>query len=150
MECALVTRLPSGSQWVYEIKLDGFRAIAVKSGPVKLFSRRRKLFSQYPHIVEAIEAIPNGTVLDGEIVALDDEGRPNFNLLQHSRTETSRVCYFVFDLLVYQNRDLTGLPLTKRCALLKKVLQPSQRVRILDQFEVSAADIVAAVRQQGF
>jgi DNA ligase D-like protein (predicted ligase) len=148
MECALVAKLPSGSQWLYEIKLDGFRAIAVKSGHVKLFSRRRKLFSQYPQIVEALDVIPDGTVLDGEIVALDDEGRPNFNLLQHSRTEARRVCYFLFDVLVFQNRDLTGLPLTERRALLKKFLKPSQRVRILDQFEVSAADIVAAVRQQ--
>jgi DNA ligase D-like protein (predicted ligase) len=148
MECALVTTLAAGSQWVYEIKLDGYRAIAVKSGHVELFSRRGKPFTQYPQIVEAIDVIPDGTVLDGEIVALDDEGRPNFNLLQHSRTEGRRVCYFVFDLLVCQNCDLTGLPLTERRRLLKKFLKPSQPVRILDQFEVSADEIIAAVRQQ--
>src|SRR6516164_156212 len=149
MECAPVTKLPADSpQWFYEIKLDGYRAIAVKSGGARLFSRRRKPFAQYPQIIEALATIPEGTVLDGEIVALDDEGRPNFNLLQHSRTEGRRVCYFVFDLLVCQNCDLTGLPLTERRRLLKKFLKPSQPVRILDQFEVSADEIIAAVRQQ--
>jgi DNA ligase D-like protein (predicted ligase) len=148
MECALVTSLPSGSQWAYEIKLDGYRAVAVKSGRVTLFSRRRKPFSQYPQIVEALAGLPDGTVLDGEIVALDDEGRPNFNLLQHLRTEGNRICYFVFDFLVSQNRDLMGLPLTERRELLRRFVKPSPQIRILDQFEVSAADIIAAVREQ--
>lgn len=82
MECAPVTKLAEGSQWIYEIKLDGVRAIAVKSGgTVTLFSRKRKPFAQYPQIVDALRELPEGTVLDGEIVALDDEGRPSFSLL---------------------------------------------------------------------
>jgi DNA ligase D-like protein (predicted ligase) len=149
MECAPVTKLPADSpQWFYEIKLDGYRAIAVKSGGAKLFSRRRKPFAQYPQIIEALATIPEGTVLDGEIVALDDEGRPNFNLLQHSRTEGRRVCYFVFDLPICENRDLTELPLTERRELLSRFVELSPRIRMLDQFEASAADIIAAVRKQ--
>jgi len=148
MECAPVSKLPGGSQWVYEIKLDGYRAVAVKSDRVTLYSRRQKPFTQYPQMVQVLRDLPNGTVLDGEIVALDDEGRPNFNLLQHSRKEGSRVCYFVFDLLISENRDLTDLPLTERRELLKKFLEPSQRIRILDQFEVSVDDMIAAVRRQ--
>ena len=148
MECAPVAKLPSSEQWVYEIKLDGYRAVAVKSGPVSLLSRRRKPFTQYPEIVEALSNLPEATVLDGEVVALDDEGRPNFNLLQQSRTEGRRICYFVFDLLVYQGRDVTGLRLTERRQLLKEIFKPSPRTRILDQFEVAASEIVAAVRQQ--
>jgi len=149
MECAPVTKLPSGPQWVYEIKLDGYRAIALKSGrAVSLFSRRRKSFRQYPHIVESLRVLPEGTVLDGEVVALDEEGRPNFNLLQRFRTESQRICYFVFDLLVCKGRDLTELPLAERRERLKTILTPDPLIRILDQFEVSANDMVAAVRQQ--
>ena len=73
MDCASVTKLPDGPQW---IKLDGYRAMAVKAdGRVNLFSRRRKSFDHhYPLIVEALAELPNGTVVDGEIVALDDSG----------------------------------------------------------------------------
>jgi len=149
MECAPVTKLPFGPKWVYEIKLDGYRAIAVRYGrTASLFSRRRKFFRQYPQLVESLSNLPDGTVLDGEIVALDDDGRPNFNLLQRSRTEGRRIYYFVFDLLVSEGRDLTGLPLRERRERLKKILKPDPRTRILDQFEVSASDMVAAVRQQ--
>lgn len=149
MECAAVTKLPEGSQWVYEIKLDGFRAIEVKSGrSVSLFSRRRKPFARYPQIVEALSELPEGTVLDGEIVALDDDGRPSFSLLQHSRTAGRHVCYFVFDVLIYENRDVTKLSLIERRRLLSTFLRPNVRVRMLDQFEVSAQEIVAAVKEQ--
>jgi ATP-dependent DNA ligase len=77
MECLAVAKLPDGPEWVYEIKLDGYRAVAIKSnGKLSLCSRKRKSFNrQYLHI------------------------------LQHSRSQASRICYFVFDLLVYENRD---------------------------------------------
>jgi DNA ligase D-like protein (predicted ligase) len=148
MECALVTKLPSGQKWVFEIKLDGYRAMAVKSGRPNLFSRRRKPFTQYPQIVGALGDLPEGVVLDGEIVALDDNGRPNFNLLQRSRIEGRRISYFIFDLVIYKNRDMTGLRLSERRELLKSILRPSSPMHVLDQFEVSADDIVAAVREQ--
>lgn len=149
MECVPVSRLAEGAQWVFEIKLDGYRAIAVKGQAVNLFSRRRKSFNrQYAHIVEAISGLPEGTVLDGEVVAQDDSGRPNFNLLQHSRSQSSRIRYFVFDLLVYKNRDLTKLPLSERRELLQDILPASPRIQISEQFEVSASEMIAAVRQQ--
>jgi DNA ligase D-like protein (predicted ligase) len=151
MECQPVTKLPDTPQWSYEIKLDGYRAIAVKAGPVvNLFSRRRKSFNrQFPYIVEALRDLPEGTVLDGEIVALDDEGRPNFHLLQRFRSESSRIRYFVFDLLICEDRDLTGLPLSERRELLKSAFKlDSPRIRISEQFQVSATEMLAAVRQQ--
>jgi DNA ligase D-like protein (predicted ligase) len=150
MECSPVTKLLDGPGWFYEIKLDGYRAIAVKSGRVNLFSRRHKSFnSQYPYLIEALAELPEGTVVDGEVVALDDSGRPNFNLLAQFRSEASRVHYFIFDLLVCNGRDLTKLPLSDRRALVKSLLKfRSPRIRIAEQSEVTASDMLAAVRQQ--
>jgi ATP-dependent DNA ligase len=98
MECLSVSKLPEGSQWIWEIKLDGYRALAVKSGTgVTLLSRRRKSLSkQFPFIVEALADLPPGTVVDGEVVAIDAGGRPDFNLLQNFRAEAARIHYYVF------------------------------------------------------
>jgi len=95
MDCAPVTKLLDGPEWVYEIKLDGYRAIAVKTdGGVSLFSRRHKSFNrQYPHLIEALAELPEGTVVDGETAALDESGRPNFNLLQNFRSGASHIHY---------------------------------------------------------
>ncbi len=151
MDCAPVPKLMDGPGWLYEIKLDGYRAVAVKSdGRVALFSRRRKSFDHhYPLIVEALAELPEGTVVDGEIVALDESGRPNFNLLQNFRSEASRIHYFIFDVLICNDRDLTGLPLSERRKLMKSLLNlSSPRLRIAEQFEASANDMLVAVRQQ--
>ena len=132
MECAPVTKLLDGPGWFYEIKLDGYRAIAVKSGRVNLFSRRRKSFNaHYPDLVEALGELPEGTVVDGEVVVLDDSGRPNFNMLAQFRSGASRIHYFIFDLLVCNDRDLTKLPLSERRDLMKSALRlRSPRIRI--------------------
>ncbi len=152
MECLSVSKLPEGSQWVWEIKLDGYRALAVKSGSgVTLFSRRRKsLNRQFPSIVEALVNLPEGTVVDGELVALDDSGRPDFNLLQNFRAEASRIHYYVFDLLCWRDRDLTHLPLVERRALLKSlVVVQDKRIRTWDYVEAAPKDLLSAVREQG-
>src|SRR6267154_3422538 len=121
MECLSVSRLPEGGPWIWEIKLDGYRALAVKSPTgVTLFSRNRKsLNRQFPNIVEALADLPAGTVVDGEVVAIDESGRPDFNLLQNFRSEAARIHYYIFDLLCCKGRDLTRLPLFERRALLK-------------------------------
>ena len=150
MECESVAKLREGSEWVYEIKLDGYRAIAVKSdNKVRLFSRRQKSFNQqYPYIVEALSDLPNGTVIDGEIVALDDSGRPEFNLLQNYRRDAGRIRYFVFDLLCHQNRDTTRLPLVERRELMRSLKLKSPRIQVVDYLETSAANILAAAKEQ--
>ncbi|PYU19289.1 MAG: ATP-dependent DNA ligase, partial [Acidobacteria bacterium] len=151
MECLGAANLPDGAEWIYEIKLDGYRAFAVKSGrTINLYSRRRKSFnSQYPYLIEALHDLPDGTVVDGEVVALDESGRPNFHLLQHYRSQASRIRYFIFDLLVCKDRDLTRLPLIERRELMKAVLElRSPRIRISEQFETSASKVLAAVREQ--
>src|SRR4051794_16251496 len=78
-------KLPEGADWLYELKLDGYRTIAYKSGgKVHLRSRNDHDFgAKYPAIVKALAPIPEETVIDGEIVAVDAEGRPSFNALQN-------------------------------------------------------------------
>jgi bifunctional non-homologous end joining protein LigD len=152
MECVAVSKVYDGPQWIYEIKLDGYRALGIKSDRgVRLLSRRNNPFNrQYPLIVEALSELPEETVVDGEVVALNQSGFPNFNLLQNYRTEAARIHFFVFDLLVYQGRDLTRLPLIERREIMSSVLRfSSGRVRITDYLEASATDMLHAVRQQG-
>jgi ATP-dependent DNA ligase len=110
MDCLPVPKLPEGPQKFWEIKLDRDRAVAVKSGSaVTLYSRNRKILNKrFPYIVEPLRGLPDGTVVDGEIVALDDDGRPIFNLLQNFQSEASHIHYFIFDLLVYKERILPG------------------------------------------
>jgi ATP-dependent DNA ligase len=124
MKCLAVPKLPDGPNWAWEIKLDGYRAAAVKNdGNVSRWSRSRKSLSrQFPQIAEALAELPDGTVVDGEVVAMGDDGRPNFNLLQNFRSEAKRIRFFVFDLLCHQNHDLTGLKLVQRRELMRTLI----------------------------
>jgi bifunctional non-homologous end joining protein LigD len=98
--------------------------VAVKpGGAVSFYSRNKKtLNKRFPYIVEPLRGLPDGTVIDGEIVALDDDRRPVFNLLQNFTSEAGRIRYFVFDLLFYDNRDLIRLPLLKRRDVLRSLI----------------------------
>jgi DNA ligase D-like protein (predicted ligase) len=150
MECALVSTLSEGPDWIYEVKLDGYRAIGVKtSRGTILYSRNHKNFNKrFPQIAEALDDLPAETVIDGEVVALDESGRPDFHRLQHFTAEASRIHYFVFDLLISKGHDLTPLPLTERRKLLKAIKLRSPRLRISEQFDISPDDMISAVRQQ--
>ena len=152
MECVAVSKVHDGLQWIYEIKLDGYRAVGIKSDRgVRLLSHRNNSFNrQYPLIVEALSELPEDTVVDGEVVALDESGFPNFNRLQNYRTEATCIHFFIFDLPVYQGRDLTRLPLIERRDIMRSALKfKSPRIRIFDYVEASATDMLRAVRQQG-
>jgi len=152
MECMSVSKLPDGTDWIWEIKHDGYRALAVKSRTgVTLFSRRKKSFNkQFPHIVESLEDLPDETVVDGEVVAIDDDGRSDFNLLQNFRAEADRIQYYVFDLLCWEGRDLSRLALIERRDLLKSlVVVRDKRIRISDYVEAAPNDLLSAAREQG-
>ncbi len=101
MECLPVATLPEGKDWSFEIKLDGFRLEAVKQkGETTLFSRRGNILNRkFPYIATALKGLPDDTILDGEVVALDGQGRSDFNLLQNFRSAESKIHYYVFDIL---------------------------------------------------
>ena len=88
-----VRNLPEGPEWLYEIKLDGYRCLAGKDASgVSLWSRRGNVFtSQFPAIAKACEGLPTGTLIDGEIVAMNSNGRVSFNMLQHHRSQASAI-----------------------------------------------------------
>ena len=117
-----------------EVKIDGYRAIAVKSeDTVNLFSRTKNSFNSiFPYIRQALADLPPGTVVDGEVVGIDENGRPNFNLLQNFRTSASRIQYYVCDLVCLRNRDATKLPLIERRELLKTLSFEDKRIKIVD------------------
>ena len=102
MECLPVANLPDDPGLAYELKLDGYRAQAIrdKSG-VHLFSKNGKDFSKkFPQVFAALkDALPLGTAVDGELVAFDESGRPSFNAIQNASAETN-IVFFVFDVLV--------------------------------------------------
>src|SRR5260370_7921491 len=104
---------------------------------------------RYPYIGEALADLPPETVVDGEVVALDDFGRPDFHRLQHYGAEGSRILYFIFDLLILNGRDLTNLPLTERRKLMKSVNLRSPRIRISAQFDIPAQAMLSPVPKQG-
>src|SRR5882672_7560151 len=117
MECLYVATVPEGSEWIYEVKLDGFRAIGMKlaNGTLALYSRAGKMLNRkFPAVTEALNALPNSTVIDGEVVALNDDGHPDFNLLTHSRSSARRIRFYVFDVLCHEEQDVTGMPLLER------------------------------------
>lgn len=149
-----VPSLPEGPDWVYEVKLDGYRALAIKSkGKVLLRSRNNKDFStRYPGIVRALGALPEETVIDGEIVALEETGRPSFNALQNLGSSKATLVYYVFDVPVVAGKDVMREPLSVRREILQAQVLPrlKEPVRESPQLNASLPDIVKAVRAHGF
>ena len=146
-------RLPEGPEWLYELKLDGYRALAIKAGDqVQLRSRNNKDFTlRYPAVTKALAALPNETVIDGELAVLDEAGRPSFNLLQNHNATGPTVYYFVFDLIVFAGEDMTGEPLDRRRELLLRRVLPelAEPIRHSPTLEANLSDLVASVRAQG-
>lgn len=155
MKATLVSAPPPHGQWHYELKFDGYRALALKNGgDVQVLSRNEKDFSRrFPEIAEAVAAMPIGTAaLDGEIVALDEEGRPSFQLLQALETGEERppIVFYVFDLLHHEGEDLTALPLHERRARLAKLAQSfSEPLRHSAEIEGDPERLLQMVRERG-
>lgn len=121
--------------WLFEIKWDGYRAISeIGKKVVLLYSRNGLNFQDtYPIVADQLKKINTDAVLDGEIVVLDDKGRPDFQLLQHySENQDRPIQYCVFDLLELNGRDTTELPLLDRKELLKKIIPENEVIKYSD------------------
>jgi DNA ligase D-like protein (predicted ligase) len=141
------------ARWEYQLKFDGYRAIAFKTGgTLHLRSRNDNDFSRrYPAIVRGLAGLPDETVIDGEVVALDEDGRPSFNALQNYNGSNTPIYYFVFDVMVLAGRDVKGEPLEARRDLLERKIVPklAEPVRYTGTLEASLRDLVHSVKAQG-
>ena len=144
--------LPDGREWSYEVKWDGYRAQAIKSGElVALASRNLKdITRQFPGIAAATARMPaQSAILDGEIVALDREGRPSFQALHHWSFEGLSLVYYAFDLLHLNGRDLTKQPLDARRAALRRVIDGTAPLLLSEPLPGGPQEITEAVRRLG-
>ena len=148
-----VNELPAGTGWIYELKLDGYRALVLKTRRVvTLFSRRgNNLSNNYPTITRACSFLPDDTIVDGELVVLDEQGRPSFSALQKSRFTPDALHFYVFDLLACEGRDLRKLPLVQRRELLEEYVLKDMRdpVRLSPSFNTSPNRLIAAAKKSG-
>jgi len=123
---ATVAAMPAEDRsWLYEVKFDGFRVLAIKNGrEVELWSRNKKrLDERFPEVVKAVAKLSvKSCILDGEVCALNDEGKSSFQLLQNQGETARPVVYYVFDLLFEGSKDLRDLPLLERKTHLEAVL----------------------------
>jgi bifunctional non-homologous end joining protein LigD len=151
MQPELVSRLPEGHEWQYEVKWDGYRAIAVKIGAeVELYSRNRKSLSgRYPSIVEQLRAIAcDQSVIDGELVAFDDQGRPSFQSLQNFSSKAGQSLSFIaFDTLNVDGHSTLGLPLSERQELLADVLNGSA-IQLSEPLNADLPTVLQVLRKQ--
>jgi bifunctional non-homologous end joining protein LigD len=153
MMASPVTELPEGDEWLYELKLDGYRVLAIKEkGRVQLLSRNNKnLTRDYPEVAKAVERIhPETAVLDGEVVMLDSAGRPSFQMLQNrgSLGKQRPLVYYAFDLLNTEGRSLLALPLDERKRRLAEALGDSG-VLFSANLSGKTTHIIEGVRQLG-
>ena len=155
MKAKLVEKVPPGSQWSYELKWDGYRALAIKRGArVELISRNQKSMTRdFPEVSEAVAQVTAETaVIDGEICALDAHGRPRFQLLQNRGASGARpeIFFYAFDLLHLDGRDLTRLPLEERKHALEGLLGDAPEVlRYSRALEGDVQKLLEKVRAQG-
>ncbi|HVG69615.1 MAG TPA: hypothetical protein VM819_01865 [Vicinamibacterales bacterium] len=146
--------LPSdGGRWEYQLKLDGYRAIAFKTrGTCQLRSRNDNDFSvRYAGVLKGLAQLPDETVIDGEVVALDADGRPSFNLLQNYGSSKASIVYFVFDVMVLAGRDLMHEALTTRRTILEEKVLPTLRepVRYAAPLDATLPVLIQSVKAQG-
>lgn len=152
MLATLVERPPDDSGWQYEVKWDGYRALAfLNKGKARLVSRNQKSFDKkfYP-LPEDLKKLGLDAVLDGEIVVVNEQGISDFGALQGWRSEADgELRYYVFDILWLGGRDLTALPLFERRQVLQRVLAETEAIRFSESFRDSAEKFLEVARQLG-
>jgi DNA ligase D-like protein (predicted ligase) len=156
MYALAVHNIPEGKEWLYEVKFDGYRCLVGRDKDgVTLWSRRGNLFtSQFPHVARACERLPVDTLLDGEIVAIDKNGRISFNLLQHHRSHAQALLFYAFDVIVCQRKNLSEVPLEKRRALLTEVFEDLSKnanpIGLSEPLDATPAELIRVSKEFGF
>jgi bifunctional non-homologous end joining protein LigD len=155
MKAKLVEKPPAAGEWIYELKFDGIRLIAVKRDKkVSLLSRNQNdLSGRFPEVVEAIENLPpRECVIDGEVVAVDEKGRSSFQLLQAHEMEgrKSPIYFYAFDLLQLDGKSLIELPLEARKNVLEKLCaDASDLIRFSGAIGSDAKRLLEEVQHRG-
>ncbi len=163
MLATLESTVPSGSDWLYEIKWDGYRSICfINNGKVRMLSRRANAMeNQFPEIANALaqSVKADNAILDGEVVALDENGSPSFQLLQNHvgfrRSATLRgekpqtLIYYAFDLLYLNGFDLRRAALIDRRRLLSSIILPGEIIRYSEHFAGKGQELLDAARARG-
>jgi DNA ligase D-like protein (predicted ligase) len=153
MAALAVKKLPEGDEWLYEPKLDGYRALLIKDRQrFGIRSRNNKdLTEMYPSVVRAgLRLKAERAVIDGEIVALSQDGRPSFQALQHRGAHPKhQIVFYAFDILHMKGRDLMAEPLVKRRAHLPKIIGHDMNIRLSAELPGSVAEIIKALRAAG-
>lgn len=147
-------KLPEDSKlWEYQLKLDGFRSIAFKTaGQIHLRSRNDNDFaSVYPSIVKGLSGLPDETVIDGEVVALDESGRPSFNALQNRGSSNATIVYYAFDVMVAAGVNVMREPMVRRRELLETKILPTLRepVRYAAALDADLPTLIESVKAHG-
>lgn len=150
------TKIFNDKQWIYELKYDGYRAMAtIVSGNVELYSRNGISFNEkFRPVYDDLHSIEHEVILDGEIVLLDSDGVPQFNALQnyHHQTTKGALIYYVFDVLHLNGHDTVSLPLIDRKELLKTLLPESAHLQYCDHVEalgITVYDQAIAMGMEG-
>lgn len=151
MNATLVREPFDDDGWLYEIKWDGYRSLAViYNGKADLVSRNNIFFDQFHPITEALGKWNAKAIIDGEIVILGADGKSDFSAIQNwQRRKDGQLVYNVFDILWYEGRDLTGLPLTERKAILEAVLPTDDSIRLSKAFAVNGIEFFHAAEKAG-
>ncbi|HYH75283.1 MAG TPA: DNA ligase D [Candidatus Saccharimonadales bacterium] len=152
MLCSLVPEPFNREDWLFEIKWDGYRAVASKQGTqLQLYSRTGQNFSEhYPPIFEALHELQHDVILDGEIVVVDQTGKPHFEWLQGWRAnQQGHLAYYVFDLLWVDGHDIRSMPLRERKKLLRTVLPNHRAIRYSDHFATEGVALFEQIKRQG-
>jgi bifunctional non-homologous end joining protein LigD len=154
MKAKLVDSTPSGD-WIYEIKFDGYRALALRGGSeTRLLSRNQKdLGGRFPEVKDSIAALDiQDAIIDGEIVALDEKGRTSFQLLQSLDMGQERppIVFYAFDLLWLNGKNLQNLPIEERKAKLEELLKdPPGVIRYSVSFTKDVQELLNRARELG-
>lgn len=150
---ASVSKTPFDNEdWIFEIKWDGYRAIAeIEEEGIRFYSRNGiDLSERFPSVANQLEKLKHICVLDGELVLMNENNLPDFQKLQHYEAHQSLpVLYYVFDMLALDGRNMESLPLIKRKAILKKMLKKNPVIRYCDHVKGKGTAFFELAQQKG-